>query len=156
MKVLVATQKPFSAAAVAGIKEIVEGAGHEFAALAEADCTEREFCESFFRPDAAQDGATELREYRRAVAEGGATAEKAVREGIFDGDPVIRRAAYLELSRIDPGRFDSLLEVMADDTSREVGSLALDFIRALPAGKRRDTLLSRVEISRAGLPTSRQ
>lgn len=33
MKVLVATQKPFSAAAVAGIKEIVEGAGHQFAAL---------------------------------------------------------------------------------------------------------------------------
>ena len=33
MKILVATQKPFSAAAVAGIKEIVEGAGHEFAAL---------------------------------------------------------------------------------------------------------------------------
>lgn len=33
MKVLVATQKPFSAAAVAGIKEIVTGAGHEFAAL---------------------------------------------------------------------------------------------------------------------------
>lgn len=33
MKILVATQKPFSAAAVAGIKEIVEGAGHQFAAL---------------------------------------------------------------------------------------------------------------------------
>ena len=33
MKVLVATQKPFAAAAVAGIKEIVEKAGHEFAAL---------------------------------------------------------------------------------------------------------------------------
>jgi len=33
MKVLIATQKPFSAAAVAGIKEIVEAAGHEFAAL---------------------------------------------------------------------------------------------------------------------------
>lgn len=33
MKVLVATQKPFSAAAVARIKEIVTGAGHEFAAL---------------------------------------------------------------------------------------------------------------------------
>ena len=33
MKVLIATQKPFSAAAVAGIREIVEGAGHEFAAL---------------------------------------------------------------------------------------------------------------------------
>lgn len=130
--------------------------GHEFAALAEADCTEREFCESFFRPDAAQDGAAELREYRRAVAEGGATADKAVREGIFDGDPVIRRAAYLELSRIDPKLLDSLLEVMADDTSREVGSLALDFIRALPEGKRRDALLSRAEISRAGLPTSRQ
>ena len=33
MKVLIATQKPFSPAAVAGIKEIVEAAGHEFAAL---------------------------------------------------------------------------------------------------------------------------
>ena len=33
MKVLVATQKPFSAAAVARIKDIVTGAGHEFAAL---------------------------------------------------------------------------------------------------------------------------
>lgn len=33
MKVLIATQKPFSAAAVKGIKEIVEAAGHEFAAL---------------------------------------------------------------------------------------------------------------------------
>ena len=33
MKVLVATQKPFSAAAVKGIKEIIEGAGHEFALL---------------------------------------------------------------------------------------------------------------------------
>lgn len=33
MKVLVATQKPFSAAAVAGIKEIVTAAGHEFASL---------------------------------------------------------------------------------------------------------------------------
>lgn len=33
MKVLVATQKPFSAAAVAGIKDIVTAAGHEFAAL---------------------------------------------------------------------------------------------------------------------------
>ena len=33
MKVLVATQKPFSAAAVRGIKEIIEGAGHEFALL---------------------------------------------------------------------------------------------------------------------------
>ena len=33
MKILVATQKPFSAAAVAGIKEIVTAAGHEFAAL---------------------------------------------------------------------------------------------------------------------------
>lgn len=33
MKVLIATQKPFSAAAVAGIKEIVTKAGHEFVAL---------------------------------------------------------------------------------------------------------------------------
>ena len=33
MKVLVATQKPFSAAAVAGIKEIIEASGNEFAAL---------------------------------------------------------------------------------------------------------------------------
>ncbi len=33
MKVLVATQKPFSATAVKGIKEIVEGAGYEFSAL---------------------------------------------------------------------------------------------------------------------------
>ncbi len=33
MKVLIATQKPFSAAAVAGIKDIVTKAGHEFAAL---------------------------------------------------------------------------------------------------------------------------
>ena len=33
MKVLVATQKPFSPAAVAGIKEIVEGAGHVFSLL---------------------------------------------------------------------------------------------------------------------------
>ena len=33
MKVLVAIQKPFSAAAVGGIKEIIEGAGHEFALL---------------------------------------------------------------------------------------------------------------------------
>ncbi len=41
MKVLIATQKPFSAAAVAGIKEIVTGAGHEFAALEKyADASE--------------------------------------------------------------------------------------------------------------------
>ena len=41
MKVLVATQKPFSAAAVAGIKEIVTGAGHELAALEKyADASE--------------------------------------------------------------------------------------------------------------------
>ena len=41
MKILVATQKPFSAAAVAGIKEIVEGAGHQFAALEKyADASE--------------------------------------------------------------------------------------------------------------------
>ena len=33
MKVLVATQKPFSAAAVAGIEEIVKSAGYEFAKL---------------------------------------------------------------------------------------------------------------------------
>lgn len=33
MKVLIATQKPFSPAAVAGIKEIVTAAGHEFSAL---------------------------------------------------------------------------------------------------------------------------
>lgn len=33
MKVLIATQKPFSAAAVAGIKDIIEKAGHEFVAL---------------------------------------------------------------------------------------------------------------------------
>ena len=33
MKVLVATQKPFSAAAVKGIKDIIEGAGHSFALL---------------------------------------------------------------------------------------------------------------------------
>ncbi|MBQ0144415.1 MAG: 3-phosphoglycerate dehydrogenase [Bacteroidales bacterium] len=33
MKVLVATQKPFSAAAVAGIEEIIEASGNEFAAL---------------------------------------------------------------------------------------------------------------------------
>ena len=33
MKVLVATQKPFAAAAVAGIKKIVEEAGHELALL---------------------------------------------------------------------------------------------------------------------------
>ena len=33
MKILVATQKPFSAAAVAGIKDIVEKAGHQFALL---------------------------------------------------------------------------------------------------------------------------
>ena len=33
MKVLVATQKPFAAVAVKGIKEIVEGAGYEFALL---------------------------------------------------------------------------------------------------------------------------
>ena len=41
MKILVATQKPFSAAAVAGIKGIVTGAGHEFAALEKyADASE--------------------------------------------------------------------------------------------------------------------
>lgn len=41
MKILVATQKPFSAAAVTGIKEIVTGAGHEFAALEKyADASE--------------------------------------------------------------------------------------------------------------------
>ncbi|MBQ6287559.1 MAG: 3-phosphoglycerate dehydrogenase [Bacteroidales bacterium] len=41
MKILIATQKPFSAAAVAGIKEIVTGAGHEFAALEKyADASE--------------------------------------------------------------------------------------------------------------------
>lgn len=33
MKVLLATQKPFAAAAVAGIKEILEGAGHQVALL---------------------------------------------------------------------------------------------------------------------------
>jgi len=33
MKVLIATQKPFSAAAVAGIKDIIEKAGHVFVAL---------------------------------------------------------------------------------------------------------------------------
>ncbi|MDI9550089.1 MAG: 3-phosphoglycerate dehydrogenase [Bacteroidales bacterium] len=33
MKVLVATEKPFSTAAVAGIKEIIEGAGYQFATL---------------------------------------------------------------------------------------------------------------------------
>ena len=33
MKVLVATEKPFAAAAVTGIREIVEGAGHELALL---------------------------------------------------------------------------------------------------------------------------
>lgn len=33
MKVLLATQKPFAAAAVAGIKEILEGAGHEVSLL---------------------------------------------------------------------------------------------------------------------------
>ena len=33
MKVLVATEKPFAAAAVNGIREIVEGAGHELALL---------------------------------------------------------------------------------------------------------------------------
>lgn len=33
MKVLLATQKPFAAAAVAGIREIIEGAGHTFALL---------------------------------------------------------------------------------------------------------------------------
>ena len=33
MKVLIATQKPFSAAAVEGIKEIIEASGNEFAAL---------------------------------------------------------------------------------------------------------------------------
>ena len=33
MKILIATQKPFSAAAVAGIKDIVTKAGHEFVAL---------------------------------------------------------------------------------------------------------------------------
>ena len=126
--------------------------GQEFSALAEANCTEREFCESFFGPDAAQDGAAELRAYRKAVAAGGAEAEKAIREGVFDGDPAIRRAAYLELSRIDPKGFDGILEVMADDTSREVGALALDFIRALPAGGRRDALLSRAEAARSARP----
>jgi len=41
MKILVATQKPFSAAAVARIKEIVTAAGHEFAALEKyADASE--------------------------------------------------------------------------------------------------------------------
>ena len=41
MKILVATQKPFSAAAVAGIKEIVTAAGHEFASLEKyADASE--------------------------------------------------------------------------------------------------------------------
>ena len=33
MKVLLATQKPFAAAAVAGIRDIIEGAGHTFALL---------------------------------------------------------------------------------------------------------------------------
>lgn len=33
MKILIATQKPFAAAAVAGIREILEGAGHEVALL---------------------------------------------------------------------------------------------------------------------------
>ena len=41
MKILVATQKPFSAAAVGGIKGVVTGAGHEFAALEKyADASE--------------------------------------------------------------------------------------------------------------------
>ena len=33
MKILLATQKPFAASAVAGIKEIAEGAGHEVVLL---------------------------------------------------------------------------------------------------------------------------
>ena len=33
MKVLIATQKPFAAAAVKGIREILEGAGHEVVLL---------------------------------------------------------------------------------------------------------------------------
>ena len=33
MKVLVATEKPFAAAALNGIREIIEGAGHELALL---------------------------------------------------------------------------------------------------------------------------
>jgi D-3-phosphoglycerate dehydrogenase len=33
MKVLVATEKPFAAAALNGIKEIIEGAGHELVLL---------------------------------------------------------------------------------------------------------------------------
>ena len=33
MKILLATEKPFSAAAVGGIKDIVTGAGHELALL---------------------------------------------------------------------------------------------------------------------------
>ena len=40
MKVLVATQKPFAAVAVAGIREIVEGAGHTLALLEKYTATE--------------------------------------------------------------------------------------------------------------------
>ena len=40
MKVLVATEKPFAAAAVAGIRDIVEGAGHTLALLEKYTCKE--------------------------------------------------------------------------------------------------------------------
>ena len=129
--------------------------GHEFAALAEADCTEREFCESFFRPDASQDGVNERREFRLAVAAGGEAAKKAIEAGIVDGDPAIRRAAYWELSRIDPARTDSLLETMVEDTSPEVGTLAVDFVRTLPEGDRRNALFGFLS-TKAAAPETRK
>lgn len=51
MKVLLATQKPFAASAVNGIKKIVEEAGHEFA-LIEKYAGENELCEAVKDADA--------------------------------------------------------------------------------------------------------
>ena len=127
--------------------------GHEFSALAEADCTEKEFCESFFRPDAARDADRERKAFMDEVRLGGAAAAKALESGIRDGDPFIRREAYRRLCAADPSRADSLLDVMADDSSTEVGTLAVEFAAALEDANRRNAILGRLSTDAASPET---
>lgn len=83
-------------------------------------------------------------DFRKAVAAGGAAAEKAVSDGLVSSDPAIRRAALWELYAKDPAAAFDRLDGMGGDASREVSTLVAELARAIPDEARRNRMLERI------------
>ena len=94
-------------------------------------------------------------DFRKAVAAGGAAADKAIANGLDAPDPAIRRAALWELYAKNPAAALDRLDLACRDASREVSALAAELARAIPDEARRRSLLERIA-TRGTTPEARR